>query len=133
MGKATLLLIFCRRLLAVGGSAENSQYLQVVLGQSKTDPAKYVAMKVVYLRSPDVLDDPEHLAILRKWAPSGCLIFAASPASISCFLSRSAQHAGRGLHEGIPRSFRTAIRNCKQAGLAARSYVCPVTVHRVPV
>ena len=26
----------------------------------------YVAMKVVYLQSPEVLDDPEHLAILRK-------------------------------------------------------------------
>ena len=43
----------------------------MVLGQSKTDPTKYVAMKVVYLRSPDVLDDPEHLAILRRWGRSG--------------------------------------------------------------
>ena len=43
----------------------------MVLGQSKTDPTKYVAMKVVYLRSPDVLDDPEHLAILRRWGLSG--------------------------------------------------------------
>ena len=40
--------------------------LQVVLGQSKKDPNVYVAMKVVYLQSPEVLDDPEHLAILRK-------------------------------------------------------------------
>ncbi len=39
---------------------------QVVLGQSKKDPNVYVAMKVVYLQSPEVLDDPEHLAILRK-------------------------------------------------------------------
>ena len=43
----------------------------MVLGQSKTDPTKYVAMKVVYLRSPDVLDDPEHLAILRRLGLSG--------------------------------------------------------------
>jgi len=40
--------------------------VQVVLGQSKKDPNKYVAMKVVYLQSPEILDDPEHLAILKK-------------------------------------------------------------------
>ena len=39
---------------------------QVVLGQSKADPSKYVAMKVVFLQSPEMLEDPEHLAILHK-------------------------------------------------------------------
>ncbi|CAL5227092.1 g9998 [Coccomyxa viridis] len=43
-------------------------FSQVVLGQSKKDQNVYVAMKVVYLQSPEVLDDPEHLAILRKEA-----------------------------------------------------------------
>ena len=37
-----------------------------MLGQSKDNPKRYVAMKVVYLQSPEVLEDPEHVAIMRR-------------------------------------------------------------------
>ncbi|CAL8466722.1 g6258 [Coccomyxa elongata] len=43
-------------------------FSQVVLGQSKKDQSVYVALKVVYLRSPEMLEDPEHLAIMRREA-----------------------------------------------------------------
>jgi hypothetical protein len=39
---------------------------QVALGQSKKDPNVYAALKVVFLRSPEMLEDPEHLAIMRR-------------------------------------------------------------------
>ena len=46
---------------------------QVVLGRSKKDPNKYAALKVVYLQSPQVVDDPEHMAIMKRCARSRAL------------------------------------------------------------
>ena len=55
---------------------------QVVLAKHKNIPKKFVALKVVYLRSPDMLQEPEHLAIMKRymsplqafarWRDSGC-------------------------------------------------------------
>ena len=47
-------------------------FAQVALGQSKKDPNVYSALKVVFLRSPEMLQDPEHLAIMRRWS-NACL------------------------------------------------------------
>ena len=105
------------------GSADCVQRLQVVLGQSKTDPSKYVAMKVVYLRSPDVLDDPEHLAILRRWGVSGC----SHPCSKYCMQHVLPQHSCSILSfccEGL--DMELFIRTAEQAGLVILAYLCPV-------
>ena len=40
---------------------------QVVLAKHKNIPKKFVALKVVYLRSPDMLQEPEHLAIMKRY------------------------------------------------------------------
>ncbi len=45
---------------------------QVVLARNKKEPGKFAALKVVYLQSPQMVDDPEHLAIMKRcaaWRP----------------------------------------------------------------
>lgn len=44
--------------------------VQVVLAQSKKDSNEYVALKVVFLQSPEMQEDPEHVAIMRRWVMS---------------------------------------------------------------
>lgn len=39
---------------------------QVVLGRDKKNPKKVRALKVVYLQSPQMLEEPEHLEIMKK-------------------------------------------------------------------
>ena len=97
----------------------------MVLGQSKTDPSKYVAMKVVYLRSPDVLDDPEHLAILRRWGPSG----RPHLCSKQCMPSVLPEHSCSACCEGPEMSLFT--RTAEQAGLAVLACPCPLAVQYV--
>ncbi len=41
-------------------------HAQVVLCRNKKEPSKYAALKVVFLQSPQVVDDPEHLAIMKQ-------------------------------------------------------------------
>jgi len=44
----------------------------VVLARNKKEPGKFAALKVVYLQSPQMVDDPEHLAIMKRcaaWRP----------------------------------------------------------------
>ena len=105
--------------------AECVRHLQVVLGQSKTDPSKYVAMKVVYLRSPDVLDDPEHLAILRRWGRSGLPHLC----SKHCMRLMLPEHSCSACRERL--DMRLFIRTAEQAGLAVFAYMCPVAMYRV--
>ena len=38
----------------------------MVLGRHKKDPKKVRALKVVYLKSPEMLEEPEHLEIMKK-------------------------------------------------------------------
>ena len=102
--------------------AECVWHLQVVLGQSKTDPSKYVAMKVVYLRSPDVLDDPEHLAILRRWGRSG----QPHPCSKHCMRLVLPDQSCSACCEGL--NIKLFTRTATQAGLAGLAYLCPVAV-----
>ena len=47
------------------GPAE-ARRAQVVLGRSKKDPKKVRALKVVYLQSPQMLEEPEHLEIMKR-------------------------------------------------------------------
>ena len=44
------------------------RYAQVVLCRNKKEPSKYAALKVVFLQSPQVVDDPDHLAIMKQCA-----------------------------------------------------------------
>lgn len=50
-----------------GGQAR-ACLLQVVLAQH-IQSGEMAALKVVFLESPTVADDPEHLALLQRWAP----------------------------------------------------------------
>lgn len=38
--------------------------MQVVLARDRLDKSKYVALKVVFLQAPEVVDDPELLTLL---------------------------------------------------------------------
>ena len=40
----------------------------MVLGRHKRESKKVRALKVVYLQSPEMLEEPEHLAIMKKCA-----------------------------------------------------------------
>lgn len=42
--------------------------MQVVLAKHKTIADKMVALKVVYLQSPDMLMEPEHKEIMLRYA-----------------------------------------------------------------
>ena len=48
-------------------TAHAERAAQVVLAKHKNIPKKFVALKVVYLRSPDMLQEPEHLAIMKRY------------------------------------------------------------------
>lgn len=44
------------------------RHAQVVLCRNKKESSKYAALKVVFLQSPQVVDDPDHLAIMKQCA-----------------------------------------------------------------
>ena len=44
--------------------------VQVVLARNKKEPSKYAALKVVFMQSPQVVDDPDHLAIMKQCGPA---------------------------------------------------------------
>ncbi|KAK9831839.1 hypothetical protein WJX81_000472 [Elliptochloris bilobata] len=58
-------------------------FSEVVLARSKKDPNKYAALKVVFLESPQVVDDPDHLAIMKREAD--LLMMLDHPGIVECF------------------------------------------------
>ena len=66
-------------------------HAQVVLCRNKKEPSKYAALKVVFLQSPQVVEDPDHLAIMKQCASTDFLQSVRCSAARSCPCQQAAQ------------------------------------------